>query len=56
MIGIESIEAMAQWEIPTIHEDVPDDELPEEDSEEKSQEPSPQVTQASPRQDERELE
>ena len=56
MIGIESIETMAQWDIPTIHEDVPDDELPEEDDEENSQEPPPQVTQASPRQEEGELE
>jgi|SoiMethySBSTD1v2_1073268.scaffolds.fasta_scaffold307016_3 hypothetical protein len=56
MIGIESIETMAQWDIPTIHEDVPDDELPEEDGEENSQEPPPQVTQTSPRQDEEELE
>jgi hypothetical protein len=56
MIGIESIETMTQWDIPTIHEDVPDDELPEEDGEENSQELPPQVTQASPRQDEGALE
>jgi hypothetical protein len=56
MIGIESIETIAQWDIATIHEDVPDDELPEEDDEENSQEPPPQVMQASPRQDEGELE
>ena len=56
MIGIESIETMMQWDIPAIHEDVPDDELPEEDDEENGQEPPPQVTQTSPRQDEEELE
>ena len=56
MIGIASIETIAQWDIPTIHEDVPDDELPEEDGEGKSQEPPPQVTHASPRQDEGEHE
>src|SRR5262249_48291799 len=33
MIGVESIETITQWDIPAIHEDVPDDELPEDDEE-----------------------
>jgi hypothetical protein len=53
MIGIASIETIAQWDVPTIDEDVPDDKLPEEDGEGNSQAPPAQVAHASPLQDER---
>ena len=48
IIGIAHGETIAQWDIPTIHDDIPDDALPEDEGKEQSQAPPAQVTSPAP--------